>query len=107
MVDRWSEWKTFPAQRRGEHLDAPVGPGLYELRHRSTGEVLGFGQAANVAAALTRHFTPSLWERMIGRNAPDVRYVEYRTMSARDKQHARAQAASIAWRREAFWGHAA
>jgi len=107
MVDRWSEWKIFPAQGRGEHLDAPVGPGLYELRNRMTGEFLGFGQAANVAAALSRYFTPTWWDRLTGRRAPDVRHIEYRTMSARDKRHAKAQAASIAWRREAFWGHAA
>lgn len=107
MVDRWSEWKTFPAQRRGELLNAPVGPGLYELRHQHTGEFIGFGQAANVAAALTRHFTPSRWSRILGRTAPDVRNVEYRTMSARDTRHARNQAATIAWRREAFWGHTA
>jgi cytochrome c2 len=108
MVDRWSEWRSFPACHRGELLNAPVGPGLYELRHRHTGELLGFGHAANVAAALTHHFSPNLWSRLLHKPAPEHHnHVEYRTMSASSLRHARDQAAAIAWRRNAFWSRAA
>ena len=107
MVDRWSQWKNFPANDRGELLNAPVGPGLYELRQRHTGELLGFGHSANVAAALTAHFTPSLWSRLLQKKAPQLHNVEYRTMSASSLRHARDQEAAIAWRRNAFWGKAA
>ena len=69
-MDRWSEWKSFPAYDRGENLNAPVGPGLYELRHRHTGEVLGFGHAANVATALTGFFTPTFWKRLLNKKPP-------------------------------------
>ena len=107
MVDRWSQWKNFPAYDRGELLNAPVGPGLYELRHRHTGELLGFGHAANVASALTSHFSPSLWARITQKKPLEYQHVEYRTMSASSLRHARDQEAAIAWRRNAFWGKAA
>ncbi len=108
MVDRWSEWKPFPVRERGEHLNAPVGPGLYELRHRASGELLGFGHAANVATALTEFFAPTFWQRMFRRRPPILqRDVEYRTMGASSLRHARDQEAAILWRRNAMWGHAA
>jgi hypothetical protein len=107
-MDRWSEWKSFPAYDRGENLNAPVGPGLYELRHRHTGEVLGFGHAANVATALTAFFTPTFWKRLLNKKPPvHQRDVEYRTMGASSLRHARDQEAAINWRRSALWGRAA
>src|SRR5438105_4035866 len=63
MVDQWSSWKKFPEPQRGEHLDAPLGPGIYELRRATSGENLGFGHSPNVAATLTRQMAPSFWAR--------------------------------------------
>ena len=52
MVRSWSAWRSFPNPQYGGHLDAPVGPGLYEVRHADTGALVAFSPAANVAQAL-------------------------------------------------------
>jgi len=48
-MNEWSEWRPFPNPRRGDYLQAPFGPGVYELRHKSTGDLILFGQSKNVA----------------------------------------------------------
>jgi len=52
MIGRWAEWKRFPKAERGEHIEAPIGPGIYEVRETSTGALFAFGGAASVAQAL-------------------------------------------------------
>ena len=54
VVRSWSSWKYFPAAESGDPLEAPIGPGVYEVRHISTGHVVAFGPAANVAQALSK-----------------------------------------------------
>jgi hypothetical protein len=107
MVDQWSSWKKFPEQQRGEHLDAPLGPGIYELRRATSGEALGFGHSPNVAATLARQMAPSFWERWRGKMSLDVRDIQYRTMAAVSPRSARDYAANIERRREAYWGRLA
>src|ERR1700760_267278 len=53
MVQTWSGWKRFPDAQSGDHVEAPIGPGVYEVRHTLTGRVVAFGHAANVAHALS------------------------------------------------------
>ena len=48
-MNRWSEWRPFPNPSKGDYLLAPFGPGVYELRHRSTGKLILVGQSKNVA----------------------------------------------------------
>ena len=52
MVQTWSTWKRFPDAQSGEHVEAPIGPGVYEVRHTMTGRVVAFGHSGNVANAL-------------------------------------------------------
>ena len=40
---RWSVWRGFPDPRKGGVLYAPFGPGVYELRRRSTGRLVLVG----------------------------------------------------------------
>ena len=53
MVQTWSSWKRFPDAQIGDHIEAPIGPGVYEVRHMLTGRLIAFGHAGNVANALT------------------------------------------------------
>ena len=53
MVQTWSGWKRFPDAQIGDHVEAPIGPGVYEVRHTMTGRVIAFGHAGNVANAIT------------------------------------------------------
>jgi len=106
MVDQWTGWKKFPQPQRGEHLDAPFGPGVYELRRASSGELVGFGHSSHVAATLARQMRPTLWKRWTGaiRDAGDI---EYRTMAASSPRTARDHATKIERRRAAYWGRLA
>jgi hypothetical protein len=107
MVDQWTSWKKFPEPQRGEHLDAPLGPGIFEVRRATSGEVLAFGHSPNVAVTLARQMAPSFWERWRGKMSLDLRDIEYRTMAATTPRSARDHAAKIDRQREAYWGRLA
>ena len=49
MSDRWTGWKSFPDDYHGEYIQAPVGPGLYEVCRSSTREPVAFGCTRKVA----------------------------------------------------------
>ena len=49
MSDRWTGWKSFPDDYYGEYIQAPMGPGLYEVCRSSTREQVAFGCTRNVA----------------------------------------------------------
>ncbi len=53
MVQTWSGWKRFPDATNGGSVEAPIGPGVYEVRHTMTGRVIAFGASGNVAQALS------------------------------------------------------
>jgi hypothetical protein len=53
MPIRWTEWRTYPDAHRGELIEAPVGPGLYEVCDASTREQIAFGCTPNVARTLS------------------------------------------------------
>ena len=50
MPVSWTDWKTFPDLHTGLRLDAPDGPGVFEVRHIATGDQIAFAVSANVAA---------------------------------------------------------
>ena len=52
MISTWSEWKRYPRAGRGENLEAPISPGIYEVRFAATGALHSFGAVDNVAQAL-------------------------------------------------------
>ena len=52
MISTWTEWKRYPRAARGENLEAPIGPGIYEVRYASSGALFGFGAVDNLAQAL-------------------------------------------------------
>jgi len=83
----WSEWRSFPDPRQQAYLYAPFGPGVYELRHRSTGELILFGRGKNVAYRMS-----SLLPQPLGQGHRDnkekqayvlehIDDVEYRTLA--------------------------
>lgn len=86
-MSSWSEWLPFPDPRLGGYLVAPFGPGVYELRRRSSGKPILFGQGRCVAYRMS-----SLLPEPLGQgtrnNAAKRLYVlehlddiEYRTMA--------------------------
>ena len=88
MIKSWSSWKRFPNGASGESIEAPIGPGVYEVRRTDNGALVAFGHSANVANAISelkvenrRAGWVSLLKRRLG-NVPEVpptNNLEYRT----------------------------
>jgi hypothetical protein len=118
MMQVWSNWKRFPDARSGEHVEAPIGPGVYEVRHCMTGRVIAFGYAGNLANAISEL-------KLNGGGNPFTRFFrkeplvacvsdfEYRTCAAASRADAKITAQRLlglrqtAWRRRMYIGWAA
>lgn len=117
-MQTWSSWKRFPDAQSGGHVEAPIGPGVYEVRHTMTGRVVAFGHAANVANALADLKVDdgaNAFSRLF-RKQPLVSRVsdlEYRTCAAGSRAEAKTTASRLlglrqtAWRRRMDLGWAA
>ena len=78
---------------RKKRSSAPIGPGVYEVRHAETGELIAFGDAANVATAIAdlKVDHGGGWLRFFRADnpRPDVANLEYRTYAAASRADAR------------------
>ena len=75
MADRWTPWKSFPDDYYGEYIQAPMGPGLYEVCRASTREPVAFGCTRNVADSLCDILKPRDIEAALGtRISSDLPY---------------------------------
>ena len=90
-MNRWNGWRQFPDPRVGGYLLAPFGPGVYELRNLSTGELILCGYSKNVANRMSSILPASLGTGA-RKNFHKKQYVlnhlaeiEYRTMACPDK----------------------
>jgi len=108
MVQTWSGWKRFPDLESGDNVEAPIGPGVYEVRHSETGELIAFGPAGNVAQALSSlkvNGGASPLTRLF-RKTPLVSHVanlEYRTCAAASRAAAKTAAHRLLGLRQAAW----
>ncbi len=118
MMQTWSSWKRFPDAKSGEHVEAPIGPGVYEVRHSMTGRLLAFGHAGNVAHAISDlklNGGGNSFARLFRRQplVPRVADYEYRTCAAASRADAKITAQRLmglrrtAWRRRMDLGWAA
>jgi hypothetical protein len=82
MAERWTGWKSFPDDFYGEYIQAPIGPGLYEVCRASTREQIAFGCSRDVADALRDALKPRGLRRWLSfrrRTHHDSGDLEYRT----------------------------
>jgi hypothetical protein len=106
MISTWSEWKRYPHAGRGENLEAPISPGIYEVRVAGTGALHSFGAVDNVAQALA--LLPVGSKSWFGRRAAgDLPELEYRTCATSSKAAAKAAAERMIGRRETYMSGAA
>lgn len=91
-------WRAFPNPENGGNLHAPFGPGVYQLRNRSTGEMVLFGESNNVAERMTSLLPPPFGTGQRRRNKDKQEYVrrhlsdiDYRTRACADKSGAVAE----------------
>jgi hypothetical protein len=108
MVQTWSTWKRFPDAQSGDHVEAPIGPGVYEVRHTMTGRVVAFGHSRNVAnslADLKLDGSAGTFARLF-RKQPLVSRVsdlEYRTCAAASSAEAKTAASRLMGLRQTAW----
>jgi len=107
MNQAWSGWKRFPDAESGDSVEAPIGPGVYEVRHTLTGRLIAFGHAGNVATAIA--------ELKIERANPFARLfkpapltsrvseLEYRTCAAASRAEAKTAAQRLKGLRQIAW----
>jgi hypothetical protein len=106
MISTWSEWKRYPRARRGENLEAPITPGIYEVRYASSGALHSFGAVGNLAQALA--LLPLGSKSWFGWREPlEAPELEYRTCAASSKADAKAAAQRMIGRRETYLSGAA
>lgn len=95
-MGKWSEWRPFPDPRAGGYLVAPVGPGVYQLRSRSSGALLLAGHGKCCALRMSSLLPAPLGQgtrKNGGKRAvvleclPDI---EYRTIACGTKVEAAA-----------------
>ena len=109
MVSTWSEWRRYPKASRGETLQAPIGPGVFEVRHASSGALFAFDAVDNIALALsTLSLGPKSFVSWFGKRDPAVTPdLEYRTYATSTRDEAKVVAERMIGRREAFMSHVA
>ncbi len=108
MVQTWSGWKRFPDAYNGGHVEAPIGPGVYEVRHTMTGRVIAFGHTGNVANSLSDlkvNGGVGMFARMFGRESlvSRVSDLEYRTCAAQTRAEAKTTANRLLGLRQTAW----
>lgn len=106
MISTWSEWKRYPHAGRGENIEAPISPGIYEVRYTGTGALHSFGAVDNVAQALA--LLPVGSKSWFGRREPaNMPDLEYRTCATSTKANAKTAAERMIGRRETYMSGAA
>jgi hypothetical protein len=105
MLQTWSSWKRFPDGRTEGRIEAPAGPGVYEVRHSLTGRVIAFGSTGHVADALLdlkQNGATGLFARLFKRQPSVSRAadLEYRTCAAGSRAEARVAAHRLVWLRQ-------
>ena len=108
MIQSWSNWKRFPDVKSGDRVEAPVGPGVYEVRHTMTGRLMAFGHSGNVAhtiAELKLDVGGGPFARLFGREplVSRVADLEFRTCAAASRADARTTARRLKGLRQTAW----
>jgi hypothetical protein len=106
MISTWSEWKRYPRAGRGENIEAPISPGIFEVRFAGTGALHSFDAVDNVAQALA--LLPVGSKSWFGRRGPAIMPdLEYRTCATSSRADAKAAAERMIGRRETYMSGAA
>jgi hypothetical protein len=106
MISTWSEWKRYPRAGRGENLEAPISPGIFEVRFATTGALHSFGAVENLAQALALLSANS--KSWFSRRGPaETADLEYRTCATSTKADAKAVADRMIGRRDTYLSGAA
>ena len=108
MMQTWSNWKRFPDVKGGDQVEAPIGPGVYEVRHTMTGRLMAFGHSGNVAHAIAElklDVGGGPFARLFRREplVSRVADLEYRTCAAASRADAKTAAQRLKALRQTAW----
>ena len=83
----WSGWSPFPAKETLYDIDAPIGPGVYELRIADTSEPVYCGKSKTVSTRM-QSLLPKPWGKGTRNNAglrsfmlENIEKIEFRTVA--------------------------
>ncbi len=109
MIATWTEWKRYPRASRGENIEAPISPGIYEVRHAASGALFAFGAVDNLAQALASiPVAPKPLIPWFGRRDPiELPDLEYRTCATHSRADAKIAKERMIGRRETYMRGAA
>jgi hypothetical protein len=106
-MQSWTSWKRFPDAHSGDLVEAPIGPGVYEVRHVDTGEVIAFGHSGSVANAIGElkiNGKAGMWAKLFHRSASiPVGDLEYRTYPTGSRSEAKTAAKRLKGLRQQYW----
>jgi hypothetical protein len=106
-MQTWTSWKRFPDAHSGGLVEAPIGPGVYEVRHVDTGEVIAFGHSGSVANAIGElkiNGKAGVWAKLFHRSASiPVNDLEYRTVATASRSEAKVAASRLKGLRQQYW----
>jgi hypothetical protein len=98
--------ETVPPSRARRNIEAPISPGLYEVRFAGSGALHSFGAVDNVAQALSMLSVSS--KSWFARREPaEIPDLEYRTCASSSRADAKAAAERMIGRRETYMSGAA
>ena len=101
MISPWSEWKRYPRPGGRDNLEAPISPGIYEVRIAGSGALYSFGAVDNIAQALA--LLPVGHKSWFGRrDMTGVPELEYRTCATATKADAKTASERMISRRETY-----
>lgn len=107
MTDRWTAWISYPDPYHGEYIQAPIGPGVYEICRASNREQLAFGCTQNVAESLSAFLKPGKVRRRFLFLRSRTRYangeLEYRIWPTPTLSDAKVALNSIREQRQMVW----
>jgi len=108
MMQSWSGWKRFADGELDDSIDAPAGPGVYEVRHTVSGRVLAFGHSNHVAKTIgdLRFGDEAGWfAGIFARRLPVSRVcdLEYRTCATQTHADAKTAAQRLLGLRRSAW----
>ncbi|HZS63599.1 MAG TPA: hypothetical protein VFA53_03750 [Xanthobacteraceae bacterium] len=113
MIRNWTDWKALPSTARGVYAETPAGPGIYEVRDVSNGDLVVFDAAADLATALASLWRrPSArvwkWQRLFGKGRSDhaAMELEYRIWPLGSLAEAEHLADWLRARRQLYWQRA-
>lgn len=101
MISPWSDWKRYPRPGACDNLEAPISPGIYEVRVAGSGALYAFDAVDNIAQALA--LLPVGHKSWFGRrDRSRVPELEYRTCATATKADAKTASERMIGRREVY-----